>query len=364
MHYLTQLEPTSLIDQFSAHPPYGFTIQEKIADLPAFSAPFNLLTTADSDFVKKLSKFPLHRFLTRLLTWNSAFIGTTVSEYCLLPETTEKDATDLATQIRTHYTREFALTIVKDIPQNSPLLTEAANRAATAFKTALIAQNFLLLSGQALAWVPIDFANSEEYIARLSKSRRKDMRRKLRSRENIEINLLHTGDACFEDETLLAHYYELYLNVFHQSEIHFDQLSREFFTAILQDRSSQGLIFTYSHQGKLIGYNICYVINNTLVDKYVGFVYPDARTHNLYYLSWFYNLDYAATHGLSCYIAGWTDPEIKAYLGASFTFTEHAIYIRNPILRAILSRLSHHFESDQNTLEKLHHNPQSSEPKK
>lgn len=354
MQYLTQLEPTSLINQFNAHPPYDFIIQNRIPELPAFSAPFNLLTTADHDFIQKFSKIPLHRFLTRVLTWNSCFVGTTVSEYCLLPQVTNKaELANLAEQIRSQYTRDFALTIVKDIPQNSPLLTDKANQAAATFKEALSAENFLILSGQALAWVPIDFANSEEYIARLSKSRRKDMRRKLKSMADIEIQILHTGDECFFDTELLTDYYELYLNVLNQSEIHFDQLSRDFFNAILQDNSSHGLVFTYSYQGKLIGYNICYIVGDSLIDKYVGFIYPDARTHNLYYLSWFYNLDYAATHGLTRYIAGWTDPEIKAYLGASFTLTEHAIYIRNPILRAILKRLSHHFESDQSTLEKL-----------
>ena len=50
--------------------------------------------------------------------------------------------------------------------------------------------------------------------------------------------------------------------------------------------------------------------------------------------------------GLKTYVAGWTDPEIKSYLGARFTFTKHAVYIRNPVLRFVLSRLKRLFESD------------------
>jgi hypothetical protein len=46
-------------------------------------------------------------------------------------------------------------------------------------------------------------------------------------------------------------------------------------------------------------------------------------------------------------VAGWTDPEVKAQLGASFTFTQHAVYIRNPLLRALGRRFSRHFESDR-----------------
>jgi uncharacterized protein len=83
-----------------------------------------------------------------------------------------------------------------------------------------------------------------------------------------------------------------------------------------------------------------------LLDKYVGFAYPQAREFNLYFVSWFHNLEYALERGLKCYVAGWTDPEIKRHLGARFTFTHHAVYIRNPWLRRLLSHFKHHFEAD------------------
>ena len=118
----------------------------------------------------------------------------------------------------------------------------------------------------------------------------------------------------------------------------------------MQDKTSNSVIVTYRHDGKLIGYNICFIENNALVDKYIGFDYPAAREFNLYYISWFYNLEYALQHGLKRYIAGWTDPKVKADLGATFTFTKQLVYIRNPLLRAILKRLSSHFESDRQHL--------------
>lgn len=97
----------------------------------------------------------------------------------------------------------------------------------------------------------------------------------------------------------------------------------------------------------MIGWNLCFVVGEALVDKYVGFAYPAAREHNLYFVSWMHNLEYARQHELCCYVAGWTDPQIKAYLGARFTFTRHAVRPRNRVLRAILRRLSGHFESDR-----------------
>ena len=84
-----------------------------------------------------------------------------------------------------------------------------------------------------------------------------------------------------------------------------------------------------------------------LIDKYVGFAYPEARHHDLYTISWFQNLAYALEQGFRYYVAGWTDPEIKRHLGARFTFTMHAVYVRNPVVRTVLRPLKPLFESDR-----------------
>ena len=64
-------------------------------------------------------------------------------------------------------------------------------------------------------------------------------------------------------------------------------------------------------------------------------------------MSWFHNLEYALAHGFRYYVAGWTDPEIKRELGARFTFTEHAVYVRNPVLRTLLRPFKRLFEADR-----------------
>jgi predicted N-acyltransferase len=176
--------------------------------------------------------------------------------------------------------------------------------------------------------------------------RRKEFRRKLRSAKRVEIQEIPTGDARLRDTALLEHCYALYRNVYAQSAIQFDLLSAEFFAALLQDRSNQGVLFTYRAGGELIGFNLCFRYEGRLIDKYLGFAYPQAREHDLYFVTWFHNLDYALTHGLHCYVAGWTDPEVKRRLGAKFTFTQHAVFIRNPLLRLALQPFKRRFEAD------------------
>jgi Peptidogalycan biosysnthesis/recognition len=343
VRYLGQLEPDALIDAFAAHPPIGFCV-EAAAQTPAFIAPFDLLTTADDDLRRRVTKAPGYRRWGRLLRWRTAFVGTTVSEYALFPR--EAKAADLPGSLAAQLGRQQRLLIVKDIPQASPLLDPATNDWCADFTAACSDSGYVLMEGQALAYVPIDFADEETYLSRLSSSRRKDIRRKLRQRDAVQVETVACGDARFHNEEAIDAYYTLYTNVYAQSEIHFDQLSRDFFATILRDANSNGVVFVYTHESAMIGWNLCYISGGKLIDKYVGFAYPQAREQNLYFTSWFGNLAYARTQGLTHYVAGWTDPQIKAYLGASFTWTRHAIYLRSRVLRAIARRLTKYFESD------------------
>ncbi len=328
-----------------AQPPIGFSAEWSPQGMPSFLAPFNLLTTADDGVRRRIGGWPLYRWWGRLLQWRTRFAGTTVSEYAPLPASVAP--AQLAAGLKQTYGRDCKLLIVKDIAQDSPLLDEAQNRYATQFAHACEEQGYVLLEGQALAWVPIDFGSVDDYLARLSAGRRKNIRRKLRSRAGLEIEAVPAGDRRFQDIATLAEFYALFDNVYAQSETHFDRLSAAFFRRLLQDADSGGVVFVYRHAGRMIGWNLCYEHGGKLIDKYVGFAYPQAREHNLYFVSWMHNLDYARERCLSHYVAGWTDPEVKAFLGAQMTFTRHAVYVRNPLLRFLLRRLGRHFESDR-----------------
>ncbi|MBU6248875.1 MAG: GNAT family N-acetyltransferase [Xanthomonadaceae bacterium] len=344
MSYLAQLEPENLLRQFLAHPPDGFTAGTTPSGMPTFVAPFDLLTTADDALRQRVMRLPGYARWGRLLRWRTRFIGCTATEFAPLPRAAEPDV--LAGELVSTFGRDCALMVVKDLAPESPLLEVADNRRSAALAHALQEQGCVLLEGMALAWVPIDFDSEEDYLARLSRSRRKEMRRKLRSRADLRIETWHTGDAAFAAESVMARFIALYENVYAQSEIHFDHLSADYLRAVLRDAGSGGLVFTYFAGDELIGWNLCYEYAGKLVDKYIGLAYPAAREHNLYFVSWMENLDYARRRGLSHYVAGWTDTPVKRQLGARFCITRHAVYVRNPLLRALFRRISHLFESE------------------
>ena len=343
--FINQLEPSAMVEAFRIHPPSGFEIVSAADGTPAFEADFDVLTTADDGLRRRIESLPGCRHWSRLLRWRTSFVGTTVSEYALFPSGNR--AEDLVRAVKHTLGRRHRLTIIKDVPHNSPLLDAADNAHAEALCAAAADAGFVLVEGQALAYVPIDFASTDEYLARLSASRRKDIRRKLRSRAGLRIEVLACGCDRFQDDGVLAEFHSLFEEVYAQSEIHFDHPQAAYFKHLLVDPGNGGVVFAYWHNDRLIGWNLCFESGERLIDKYIGLRYPDARKHNLYALSWMHNLEYALQRGLRVYVAGWTDPEVKAQLGAQFTFTRHAVYARSPILRAVLRRISGSFESDR-----------------
>lgn len=349
INYVNLLESQTLFDAFFAYPPLDFQVDNSNQGLATFKTAFNLLTTVDTEDRIKIQNYPLFKWWGKLLTLNTRFVGTTVTEYTPFPS--QLAAIELLAIVRQQYSQQQPLTIIKDIPKDSPLLTETDNNYSQQLVERCKSAGFIEVEGQALAYVPIDFTTIDEYLGKLSASRRKDIRRKLKSRAQIRVDVVNTGDIQFTDDVWLNTLYDLYLKVYEQSEIHFDLLSSEFFKAILQNADGDGRVFFYWLDEQLVGYNICYVRNGSLIDKYIGLSYPLARDCNLYFISWIENLEYALANNLKFYIAGWTDPQVKASLGASFTFTRHLVWVRNPILRAIIRRFSHVFESDSNLLE-------------
>jgi hypothetical protein len=332
------LEPQGLIGHFKNHPPEGFS-SLALASVPAFSADFDLLTTLEPRFRQRVA-WLAHFFRSR-----TCFIGTTVTEYALLPEDVEPDT--LLREVLMPLVAQFAFVIVKDIPTEATLVGEDAQTYSARLLDASRRAGFVAVDGQALAYVPIDFTSVDDYLSRLSHARRKNIRRKLRSADALHIGEIRTGDPRLQDDGFIAMFYAMYENVYAQSDIHFDKLTPEFFRSVLQDPLIDGIIFTYRAGDTLVGFNLCLAANGILIDKYIGFVYPEARQHNLYAVSWFHNLEHALAGGFRYYVAGWTDPEVKRELGAQFTFTVHAVHVRNRILRMFLRAFRRLFESDR-----------------
>jgi len=348
--YFNLIEPDSYPWLFFDHPPAGFETRLGGCGLPLFKTGFDLMTTLDPGLRERLRKIPLFKYWSGLLNWSACFWGSTITEYAPIPK--GRGPRELLGEMLDQAAGS-SLAVIKDLPIGSPFLPEDDNEASQKLVEAAPDFGFFEVSGQALAYVPIDFADTNEYLGRLSSSRRKDLRRKVKSAAHISVEVLEPGDGVFTGPDLFNELYEMYLEVFRQSEIHFDLLSADFFKALFSGHAARGLVVIYRHDRRLAGYNICLIHRDCLIDKYIGFHYPLARRLNLYFVSWLYNLELALKHGLKYYVAGWTDPKVKASLGADFTLTRHLVWVKNPLLRKALRPFRHWFETDQKMLDSL-----------
>ena len=173
---LNLLEPPSLVTHFVRHSPTGFPTFEIGEGIPAFSADFDLLTTLEPAQRRRLEKLPFYTTWCRLLHPRTCFVGTTVSEYALFSQK-QTPADFIISLLRLAHEHSFI--IIKDIPSDSALVGETAHDYNLELVKACQQAGFVMVEGQALAYVPIDFESIDAFLARMSHARRKNIRRKL-----------------------------------------------------------------------------------------------------------------------------------------------------------------------------------------
>jgi predicted N-acyltransferase len=344
---LNIIEPPELIELFLKFPPYNFSVRKNNGVI-LFEVIFDILTTADESIAKQLMVLENIPILKGFFRPAATFVGATVSEYLILPDI---DVNAFISSIFEGWDTEYL--IVKDIPKNSPLLSERENLYSDHLIDSLEKRGFVTIAGQALAYRFIDFASIDEYLMKFSQKRRYDFRRKLKKKPDLKLEIEDSGKSF--DEARVAEYYQMYENVYNKSYVHFDKLTPDFFMGLLRSKNLGAKIFSYYTRttNELIGYKVCFQGDDILIDKIAGFKYPQALDMSVYFVSWFDNLQYCLDNKLKKFVIGWTNPEVKAYLGADFNFTHHCVYPRNPLIRKALKYFSRYFESDKNEFERF-----------
>jgi hypothetical protein len=341
------LEPQSIIDSFLNHPPEDFNVKIIESDgqeFYGFLADLDLFLTVDKPLKDFAERFLKWGPLKKLFTPNVLFVGTAVSEYSLFPKKTNINQF-ISDLLSVQKTLKKQFVIFKDLPFKSPLLNKADNDFSSQLTDSLKKNDFIIIEGQLIAYKTINFSSFEEYLNNFSKNRKFNFKKKRKAMQNYKTQILDTGDEFFTNNVVNI-LYDLYLNVHNKSDIQFEILSLGFFKNIFQN-TFDGKVFVYSEQNKIIGFCLYYVVDKALMDKYHGYLYPDAHKHFLYFNHFFDNLEFCIKNNLNTCIMGGANAETKAYLGCEFTQSYHAVYIKNPLLRNVLKQFKGFFESDK-----------------
>jgi uncharacterized protein len=182
---------------------------------------------------------------------------------------------------------------------------------------------------QSCARMPIDFSSLEEFLARLSRAARKDLRRKMRVAPEVRV-IRSRNISPFLDRI-----YHLYRATVERSPMAFGAHNRLFFEKICE--RVPGAEYTlYFVREELAAFNLLVVKQEAMVDKNFCMDYELGRKYNLYVLSWLENIRTCVERGIPLYDAGQGVEKTKAHLGAALIPMYLLFKHRQPVIHRFL----------------------------
>jgi predicted N-acyltransferase len=297
-----------------------------VAAMPAFLTDYHLETTLDDGGFRRTVR-SLRRRFPRFFAVKLACLGSPETECGLagfhpgIPEARKAELlAHLLSCFEGHALSQGCTLIgIKDVPAQHKALWNAA------------APGYSAIPGMATARLSIDFKTVDEYLARLSKRSRKDMRRKLKSREDIRV------EQRTEIDDVLPQVLDLYLDTKRRSEFQFEELTAAYFSGVLEHMKGRAFCTLYFHDTTLLAANLMLKDENTLLDKFFCMNGEKGRSHNLYFLSWFYNLECCLKYGIAHYQSGQAcygnKLRLKSVLHPNWMLFRH----RNPVVNRMLA---------------------------
>ena len=264
------------------------------ACVPAFITDYRLDTTVTGPLRSFI--VAVRRIFPRFLRQRMLAFGSPVSEVCHF-------GFDKATN---HLDRQRLLNFIFEHAEQ----TAKAERAGMlAVKDANAAQNNLWNDtahshrlrrqpGLPTAVLNVDFDSVDDYLKSLSRTTRKDLRRKLKSSAQVRVEWRDNIDDIMDDVM------RLYASTRERAEYEFEELTREYFHDVLAEAKSRARCATFWIGPRLVAFNLLLHDDKRLIDKFLGMDYSVARTHNLYFYTWIENVRYCIAHRIPLYQSG------------------------------------------------------------
>jgi predicted N-acyltransferase len=301
---------------------------------PFFLTDFPVDTIVDESVGSKI-RF-IRRALPKFCIFKTLFCGSPFGENGIIGINSElKDKTDIIQQLiqgldRFSREKNVSLIIFKDFMEEQARLLDCLNERgyfkADSFPSVII---------------DLNFGSLDEYIESLSYSTRKSLRRKLKkaySKSDI------TTKVAGSIEDIIDDIYRLYENTYNAGKTKFEKLTKDFFIKISDNSGSKCKYFLYYVNGRLAAFNLCFVHEDTLIDKFIGFDYDIAHEHSLYFVSWCYNVEWCLQNSIKFYQVGQTDYYPKKQLGGKlinlYAFAKHTNILVNHLLKVLSKYLN------------------------
>ena len=299
---------------------------ELVAAAPAFLTEYALETTL-AEAGRRLAE-GVRRLFPDALTLRLACIGSPCTERALLglsPSVATADQPALIRALLQAFEEEAGrercrLLGLKDVAQDDEGLWALAAGPL----------GYHAIPSLPIAHLAIDFGSLEAYLARLTPSARKDMRRKLRAQARVRIEVRSQVDDVID--RIMA----LYGETRGRADMGLENLTAGYFQGVLRAMPGRAWFVLYYEGDDLLAANLILLDGDTLLDKYFGMDAARGRPLNLYFLSWFTNIELCLARGLDRYQAGQAAYRNKVRLGSRLEPTANYFRHRNSFVNGAL----------------------------
>ncbi len=264
------------------------------AAVPAFVTDYELDTTLGGP-LRRVSDALARRF-PRWLRQRMLGLGSPVAEHCHLGFAADVAADERPRLLAALLARAEAYAAEHAVRMIAVKDSSAAQDALWA--AAAPTQGLRRQPGLPTASLEVRFASIEEYLGTLGRATRRDLKRKLRAAADLRVEWRRDIDDIAPDLM------RLYRATYAQAQYSFEELTAEYFRAVLRELGPRASCVTYWLDARLVAFNLVLHDERRLLDKFLGMDYAVARERNLYFVSWLENVRYCIAHGLAVYQSG------------------------------------------------------------
>ncbi len=198
----------------------------------------------------------------------------------------------------------------------------------------LTAAGFTRVATLPLATLHLPFKDETEYLASLSPTMRKSLRKKIRQSADVTIEYRDSIDGI-EDEIVA---------LFEETKAHrktdygsFDEVPARYFREVLQSLPGRAQLVLSRVEGTLATFNISLIERDRVLGKYVGMRYPLVRAHNLYFVNWMATVRLCLERGIPWLQTGHSSYRQKVRLGSklkrSWIYFKYRNVAINPLFK-------------------------------
>ncbi len=195
----------------------------------------------------------------------------------------------------------------------------------------LVRSGFTGVATLPVATLHLPFKSEEAYLASLSASMRKDIKRKMKSLAGVEVEVRETIDGIEDEIAALFEETKARRKADYDA---FDDVPQAYFREVMQGLGGRARIMLTRVGGELASFNIFLEEQDRIIDKYIGMRYPLAREHNIYFITWMLMVRRAIEKGIPWLQMGQTTYGQKVRLGCklkrSWVYFKHT----NPLINA------------------------------